>query len=613
MQRFTSEDLPGILNRHPISNQTQAAFSSKTSINSFVKRGKMLKLSEEPDSLLVNHPLSIPSRMNPGFSLAKRSFTKFEVSNPKTNLGFQGFKRVQPWNCHITPERRLLALPPKGFRQISHSSLKTKQWSTAQFKNQEIRNRLSRRGSHFRSPQRSLFSSPDPALVSLPCTTSKVSIHSQANLLISSPQSPEDPLNSYQRAFQPPKRNIQPQLSISNSRATKSDPNFEEQRVFKKSQISLTLVHNLKFFVPFSRSSVIFHNHQSLHQQDAFFLKTWNLRRFCNTMFLFEQPSSPPFNLLNSLETRILEQIFKEKNYYQDSEIPFDIRVLGHRKDWINIWKIFRAKRKEENIKYGFRILSQGLFAHFKEFVLDAHFTDQVESKQNQETLFYLSYFGEQEFGVGFKDSFRLFFQNKDFRKRAGTKLRKYFFPVVNRQNPFAKAKTLNKRFFKLLSCSRPFVDLLNKSLILFLMALGDVDNFSQHQLMFRLQPVKNSRIEVRLMNFCLKSNEKELTKMFSEWKNLTSVADSREQNKGTKTGSQKSEACQTEKWLSLISKNIGKLNFKCPWALGEIRNAFLESFLWINEHVHPSLVISELRGTPFTFFLNFMQNQFFN
>lgn len=358
-----------------------------------------------------------------------------------------------------------------------------------------------------------------------------------------------------------------------------------------------TIQKSFSYLHPFSRSVIVYRENLAKTPRNNLFKRTWNMRKFFHKMFLFESTNLPDPSAFNSLELSVLKEIFNTKKYFSSLGTRFVFKSEDLTKNSNFTPKIFRYKRKEENIKYGFRVVWHSIFPHFQEFILQKNWSEFLTPEIDQKALFYLAFFSQTEFDLPPNDAYAKFFRDKNFRKLAANKLRKYYFPEMNKINSQAKSKTLNKKLFNLLSHSLSFLEILNKSITSFLVYLGDPRFYSRDLSLFRQQPEGNSRMEVRLMNVCVETNHREITKMFSEWDNLTrqvqikSLGKKKNNWKEGKSGESEEEVSDSM-MFELISKNVHKLNFKFPWGLAEIRNSFLEAFFWLNENVFPSLKI---------------------
>lgn len=335
----------------------------------------------------------------------------------------------------------------------------------------------------------------------------------------------------------------------------------------------------LHFLFPFTRSSrAIF----EISQRPEIFpvsFRLKNLRRLIGSIFLWEGHPKSHLTRLNQIESEILLKIFCKKKYDNkieliskindpDSSIPIQI-----------FRKMTRLKRKEENLKFSFRILFECLQKKFIKNTLGSLFKPAHCSLKESETLFYLSYFSKGEFNIPFDLALQKFKRDPSFRKKAIKAMTKYIFPEVHKQDCRALHKSLNKKYFAGLSLSKTLVLEFNNTFLASLFFLSRLSLSSPKDPILRLDNLPSPEILPNFFHQVISNNDVEIQKMFSEWDNLL---------KRDKIW--KMELSDKQRVVRLIDKvetNIKKPNFKFPWSVYEVRNALLEAFFWMNEHVH--------------------------
>ena len=349
----------------------------------------------------------------------------------------------------------------------------------------------------------------------------------------------------------------------------------------------------LIFERPFSRSFCALFR-ERYHPLDwKFYCKLRNLFRFFGEAFFFENLNPLALTKLSKLERTIILKIFEHKEYNLQNQI---LEALN--KPEPETWQIklfhtmYRPKRKEENVKYAFRVLIKFFVQRFDNQHLAKLNTSKKFSRKHKETLFYLFYFSQPSLNMNFEECLPRFIKSQPFRKSCSNRIKKYSFPDMNRRATKGRAKTLSSEFFRRVSISKPFKELLNSTLLYTLVYIGDLDALETRQDTLRSENFNESGKELNVIRLALDNNFRESTKMFSEWNNLY-----QNELKRKRISNPELHKLKSLEIYQLIINNIRKPNFKFPWSLCEIKNAFLDAFFWINEHIHPERKISSTLG----------------
>ena len=349
----------------------------------------------------------------------------------------------------------------------------------------------------------------------------------------------------------------------------------------------------LDFQRPFSRSFCALFGERHCPLDWKFYGKLQNLFRFFGEAFFFENLNPLALTHLSNLERTILLKICEHKEYNLQKQILEAIKKPDPEARQIKLFHtVYRPKRKEENVKYAFRVLIKFFVQRFDHQHLTKFNTTGKFSRKHKETLFYLYYFSQQALNMNFEECLQRFTKSQPFRKSCSNRIKKYSFPDMNRRAIKGRAKTLSSEFFRRVSISKPFKKLLNSTLLYTLAYIGDLDALAPNQDTLRSEIFNEPGKELNVIRLALGNNFRESTKMFSEWNNLY-----QKELKRKRTSNPELHKLTSLEIYQLIIINIRKPNFKFPWSLCEIKNAFLDAFFWINEHIHPERRISSTLG----------------
>lgn len=276
---------------------------------------------------------------------------------------------------------------------------------------------------------------------------------------------------------------------------------------------------------------------QSFSNQKNIYLK--NLYQFLLSFLKGEKHGLFKLNDFNKNENKILKLINKKKKY-----IGFKSFKKIIIKDFVNcsnnIFNLLSDKRKEEKKKYVFRILYKIVFENF----LKNHPKPLQNNSKSEEFYFYQFYYGK--FAPNTK-------KLEDFWE--------YKFPDFKINGNDSKCKTINKNCLLNLNLSIPLVKFLNKILI---------------EVIFWKLPLYESEDKIveeeckstkMILDDLFERNKQDLLNKIKEWNSMISIS--------------KTE----EELYKKIELDIEKVTFKFPWTIWEIKNAFLSTFLALNEY----------------------------
>ena len=374
----------------------------------------------------------------------------------------------------------------------------------------------------------------------------------------------------------------------------------------EKTQLSVTLQHhisiNYSYFRPFSRICIMKFNLANITNSFCLGHKLRNFRAFFGGIFFFEKISSQTIQDLSELEIGMISKIFKEKNYKNNSTLiealSFPHRL--HSKE--AFYHITRNKRKEERLKYAFRLLLKGFQEEFDLSVLKNLNGFSNLTLRQREVLLYCFFFRCQSDLNIFKKFYACFLKNPDIRAGATRSVEKFIFPDIQNKTRLSYFKSFNKQFFKVISQSKPFVHKMNRSLLTLVFYLGN-SGFIQSQPPY-LRDVRlcGANLKRRILFSIIDHNTKELAKLVSEWENIIQ----RRFEAPSFQYSNQNPPSDAD-LLELLGRNIQKPNFKFPWSIKEIQIAFADTFFSLNEFSETSNRAKNLNRN-FIFFMR-LQN----
>lgn len=304
------------------------------------------------------------------------------------------------------------------------------------------------------------------------------------------------------------------------------------------------------------------------------------LSTFLTSLFTYER-LSPDFSRLSRQERAVFVSVVRTKNYLRKDKL---IGVLGGSSApdpdlWIRFKK---ERRKEEHLKYGFKMIFKQMQADFvrqlaaRDPGLGASF-----APADLKLFFYLHHFGEASFH---RDRAALFAELRSGRlskKRAWKKLSKFVLPEMGVPSDFCGVKTINREFIKHVSRLQDFA-------LLFLDRIVDVQLFLGYcwapewgRAFAAGRVCARDRVGIEVLRMVGAVNRKEIKKLFSEWSNLIDRSCAVEKKRPSEGGA------GPEQNFELIRRSVQRPNFKFPWTFVEVWEASVETFLSFVEFIN--------------------------
>jgi hypothetical protein len=252
-------------------------------------------------------------------------------------------------------------------------------------------------------------------------------------------------------------------------------------------------------------------------------------------------------NKFTEIEKTVFECIQKKKNYVGFQRF---LKILKTEKDCVSnhIFKLTSSKRKEEKIKYVFRIMGKEMLKNFQKCC------GLENCSKDKELHFYQFYF-------------------KHFTKSSKTlgDFNEFRFPDFKISKSQTRFKTLNKDYFNRLNLSKEFINDFNQIVIdLICWTLPLYEN--PHSMVNE----KNTKSIDSIIKSVFSTNKNDLLAKINSWKESLNA-----QSKPTKG-------------VKEIEKKIFKGTFKFPWSMWEIKDAFICTFLSINEQKLESYTLND-------------------
>lgn len=292
------------------------------------------------------------------------------------------------------------------------------------------------------------------------------------------------------------------------------------------------------------------------------------LRRLLETIFDYRDVGVEDIEALNSGEKAVLRILLLAKNYEPKAQLVDNLYLKNERFD---VWGRFhKAKRKEENLKYGFKLILKHLQATFRE-ANSAKISNKFINQLDNSLMFYMFYFGHLEFGCGFEPLVEMVNDGLLARNKLWATLGKYILPEMGLQSSFSSVKSINKNFLINISRSAKFRNSALSLLLDSVIFLGYCRDGRD-----RLEGVcpsltNGERIGSHFLKTISKTNAKEIKRLFKEWENQVFI-----RRTYIDIGCPKSIQAS----LEVIKKNASRKNLKFPWTFFEVRMALIECFL---------------------------------
>lgn len=358
----------------------------------------------------------------------------------------------------------------------------------------------------------------------------------------------------------------------------------QERRVSRVAS-NLSIEFPESYSIRFSRSVAWEFNLKAGDDAGARYSRLEDLHSFLGMIYLCEPVRGWKLSRLSTLELNVLDSLLNVKRFeesgFQDwmYGLPVDADRMRQ------VLEIKRDKRKEERNKIVVKNLFKALLYRFETTELDGERHGTRLGKKDRENLFYLFYFSEVEFGQSYKETAALYIscpaQKLEFEER----MNKYTLPDFYRKNPRSDAKTINKDFVLTLSNSKLLSGEISDTLMrLVVLMCGLGAGEARFQFLRDCEPKGDLGLDQLTLFHIVHCNDIELSNMFKMW--LIGFEKLRESGRL----GQRREGYSGDQ-VRLICAELMKVaqskNFKLPWSLAEIRDAYVETFLWFHEYVY--------------------------
>ena len=331
-------------------------------------------------------------------------------------------------------------------------------------------------------------------------------------------------------------------------------------------------------FLKNSRRCLRRNKNKLINHFDSSKIELKNLYKFLTGYFGSQNLDEYWMNNLSNRERKILIALVWNRDYSNKQEIIALIR--GKQRNDTCLRKMVKIRRKEENLKYGFRIIILEMFNQFKviqiERLVRIHKEKFNMAKLDFHLLFYLFHFGKKIYGISFDASVEKLLSKTVTELQMWKGLRDVVFPEMGIKWGDCLFKSLSKSFLQNLSKYEEFAMGINEKLfnvILYFRNNCGPENLNPES--------KEAKYVKSIDQVITKTNLKEIGKLFVEWDNII-------KNKGIEKESA---------FVKEITRNVSKNNFKLPWTVEEVRNAFLESFIALNEVLIANKLTSNSSG----------------
>ena len=319
----------------------------------------------------------------------------------------------------------------------------------------------------------------------------------------------------------------------------------------------------------YSRKHLKFNHKSNIFSRSLF----TSLKDFFTILFTYQPLCKEDFEELKINEILILKFILRCKNYQLVSKLT---PILEFRKYNYSIWfEFYKPRRKEENLKFGFKWLIQYMYQKFSDC---QKLNVNNYSLEHFQILFYYFYFFNRTFTTSLVHQSYISPHN-DLNKnlkfnRLKDQVKDFIFPENISKCPFTSLKTINKDFLIKMAGSKVFIrDIMNHNLE-FVLFLGfcithdwgncQIDKYHTSSIILT---------GISFMRIICKENLKDIKQIFYVWDKKISP------NLRNQHGDSPNSSI-----LKIIQKNIQRKNFKFPWSFKEVHTSFVESFLCIIE-----------------------------
>ena len=339
------------------------------------------------------------------------------------------------------------------------------------------------------------------------------------------------------------------------------------------------------YSIQFTRSVAWEFNLKACDEAGTRYSRLEDLHSFLGMIYLCEPVRRWKLSRLSTLELNVLDSLLNVKNFedcgFQDwmYELPVDMCRMRR------VLDIKRDKRKEERNKIVVKNLYKALLYRFEANELEDEIHGERLCKKDRENLFYLYYYSEVEFGLSFKEAAAMYMGNPIRKSEFEERMNKYTLPDFYRKNPRSDAKTINKDFVLTLANSRLLSGEISDTLMRLLVLVCGLGMEEERFHYLRVgEPSVDLGVDELTLFYIIHCNDIELSNMFKMW--LIGFEKMRESGRlGQRGGGYSVDQ------VKLICRELMKVaqskNFKLPWSLAEIRDAYVETFLWFHEYVY--------------------------
>lgn len=291
-------------------------------------------------------------------------------------------------------------------------------------------------------------------------------------------------------------------------------------------------------------------------------------------LFSYQPLLVDDFARLRSHERSLFIFILRTKTYSQGLEMGALVR--GRSRDVSACLRFCRSRRKEENLKFCFRLAIQILREAFNRRNLDL--VKRFGSK-NMELVFYLFHFSHLKSDSSFNEILSSLDQKKPFTNSNSRPfwalIRPFIFPEIVSKCAFSSTKSISKKFLFDLTRSHSFIAQIMHLLVnvTFFLCFCLSHNWSSSSQTAFDSPMVQTGVHV--LRSLSRQNQRDLRRMLGEWgSKMNGLAD-----------------------LERIKKGIRRKNFSLPWTFIELRCSFLDTMLSLVEIFNIDLLKSSEEG----------------
>ena len=292
-----------------------------------------------------------------------------------------------------------------------------------------------------------------------------------------------------------------------------------------------------------------------------------SLKAFLTMLFRYAPVTLEDLRTLNPHERSVLVHIFKTKRYKNWSQLAKTIRLRSTK---LAPWTHFaKTRRKEENLKYSFKLVIRLLQARFGREHCRSLARFDAETKK---LVFYLFHFYRLATGKPYESVLEQLQTQADPNRnlrRLWRTVQNYILPEMGTQSSFSRVKSISKQFLSEFVASpsmrEGFLEVI-VDVALFLCCAG------RPRPELAPRPRLLSQIDWRgreVLALIHKTNRVEIDKLFAEWDNRL-LWHARESD----------GALSDERLVRVVKQTIRRKNFKFPWTLREVQNSFADTLL---------------------------------